>query len=92
MVKIKLKDGQSAYDIIGDYVRRYWKRNVYTDVVVSIALSYDGKEYRTYHEVASPENFYDVMYLNDWWEGEKYIKIFGIQSVDELEISGGIYE
>lgn len=42
-------------------------------------------------EVASPMNFDDIEYLYDWWEGEKYIKLFGIQSVDELDISGGIY-
>lgn len=92
MVDIKLNDGQSGYDVIGDYIRRYWKHNGYTDVIVSIAISYDGNKYYAYKEVASPENFDDIMYLNDWWEGEKYIKLFGIQSVDELDISGGIYE
>lgn len=92
MINIKLKDGQSAYDVIGDYIRRYWKHNIYTDVIVSMAISHDGNKYYTYKEVASPEDFDDIMYLNDWWEGEKYIKLFGIQSVDALDICGGIYE
>ena len=35
--------------------------------------------------------FNDIEYEMDWWEGEKYIKLFGIKSVNELDISGGIY-
>lgn len=44
------------------------------------------------NEVASPISLSDVEFLNDWWEGEKYIKLFGIKAVGELDISGGIYE
>lgn len=91
MIDIKLNDKQSGYDVIGEYIRRYWKHNIYTTVVVSIGTSYDGQTYDLLKEVASPMNFDDIEYLYDWWEGEKYIKLFGIQSVDELDISGGIY-
>jgi hypothetical protein len=92
MIDIKLNDGQSGYDVVGEYIRRYWEQNIYTDVIVSMAVSYDGNKYYTGKEIATPEHFDDILYLNDWWEGEKYIKLFGIQSVDELDISGGIYE
>ena len=91
MIDIKLNDGQSGYDIIGDYIRRYWRNNIYATVVVSIGTSYDGQTYDLLKEIASPIDFDDIEYLYDWWEGEKYIKLFGIQSVDELDISGGIY-
>lgn len=30
--------------------------------------------------------------LSDWWEGEKFIKLFGIKAVGEFDISEGIYE
>lgn len=30
--------------------------------------------------------------LSDWWEGEKFIKLFGIKAVGEFNISEGIYE
>lgn len=92
MIDIKLNDGQSGYDVIGEYIRCYWKHNIYTAVVVSIGTSYNGQDYRLLKEVASPMDFDDIEYLYDWWEGEKYIKLFGIQSIDELDISGGIYE
>lgn len=88
---IKLNDGQSGYDVIGEYIRRYWKNNIYTDVIVSLGTSYDGDVYDLHKEVASPCGFDDIEFLNDWWEGETYIKLFGIKTVEELDISGGIY-
>ena len=92
MIDIELKNGQTGYDIVGEYIRRYWERNIYDDVIVSMAVSYDGNKYYTCKEIASPENFSDIMYLNDWWEGEKFIKLFGIKAIDEIDISGGLYE
>ena len=93
MIEIKLKNGQTGYDVVGEYIRRYWKNNSYTDVIVCMDISDDGNEYYTYNEVATPaENFDDVMFLHDWWEGEEYIKLFGIKSIDDIDISGGIYE
>ena len=91
MIDIKLKDGQSGYDVVEEYIRRYWSHNIYTTVVVSIGTSYDGITYDMRKEVASPYNVNGVEFLNDWWEGERYIKLFGIQTIDELDISGGIY-
>lgn len=91
MIDIKLKDGQSGYDVIGDYIRRYWHNNISTTVVVSIGTSYNGQTYDFLKEVACPYMFDNVEFFNDWWEGEKYLKLFGIQSVDELDITGGIY-
>lgn len=31
-------------------------------------------------------NMYDVEYLNDWWEGEKYIRVTGIQGISDIKI------
>lgn len=93
IIEIELKDGQSGYDAVGQYIRRYWKRNnIVDDVIVSIDTSYDGNTYNSYKEIASPRNYNDIEFLYDWWEGERFIKLRGIKSVNELEIYGGIYE
>lgn len=92
MVDIKLQKGQNGYDAVGKYIRRYWEHNIWEDVIVSIGISYDGKTYDLCKEVASPYNFDDIEYLSDWWEGQEYIKIFGIKAISELDISGGLYE
>jgi hypothetical protein len=56
-----------------------------------MGVSHDGKTYDIYKEIASPYNGDDVEFLYDWWEGEKFIKLFGIKAVDEIDISGGLY-
>ena len=88
---IKLNDGQTGYDVIGEYIRRYWKHNIYDTVIVSIGTSYDGKTYELRNEIADLYGFDNIEFLNDWWEGEKYIKLFGIKLISELDVFGGIY-
>lgn len=94
MIEFRLQNGQTGYDVIGDYIRRYWKHNCYEDVIVSIGTSYDGKNYSHYNEVASP--YFDsnncIEFLNDWWEGELFIRLFGIKSISAFNVVGGIYE
>jgi len=93
MINIKLKNGQTGYNVVGEYIRQYWNHNRQDVVICSIATSYDGIVYELKNEVASPMGFNDdIEFLYDWWEGEKYIKLLGIQSVHKLHISGGIYE
>lgn len=92
MIDIKLKDGQTGYDAVGDYIRRYWEHNISDTVIVSLGISYNGEEYELVKEVACPCNFDDIEFLYDWWEGQKYIKLFGIQTITEVDVSGGIYE
>ena len=91
MIDIKLSDGQSGYDVIGEYIRRYWNHNITDTVICSIGVSYDGLTYDLMNEVACPEKYNSIEFLNDWWEGEKYIKLFGIKTINELDVSGGIY-
>ena len=92
MIEIKLSDSQTGYNVIGNYISRYWEHKGIETIIFSIGLSYDGQNYSFSNEVASPMNGYYVEFLSDWWEGEKYIRLIGIQSIDELAISGGIYE
>lgn len=89
MVEIKLKDRQTGYDAVGEYIRRYWEHTITDTVIVSLAASYDGKKFETRNEVASPYNYDDIEFLYDWWEGEKFIKLFGIKALSEIEIDGG---
>ena len=94
MIDIILKDGRSGYDAVGEYIRRYWNHNIMDDVICSIGTSQDGKTYSLRKEVACPAGFAndDIEFLSDWWEGERFIKLFGIKTIDEFDISGGIYE
>lgn len=92
MVEIKL-NGQDAYSAIAEYIKRYWEHHGIGVVIISIGLSTDGKEYTLVNDVVEPIDCGDSMeFLDDWWEGEKFIRLFGIKDLSELAISGGIYE
>jgi hypothetical protein len=89
--KFVLTDGQSGYEVIGEYIQRYWEEVCYTTVIVSVALADDG-DYRRLNIVASPTHDLDIEYLYDWWEGEKEIFLGGIIDVDAVYVNGGIFE
>lgn len=92
MIKLTLLNNQNGYDIIAEYIRRYWEHNITNDVVVSLATSYDDKKYIIRNEIASPYSIKDIEYLHDWWEGEKFIILLGIRDINALVINDGIYE
>lgn len=89
--EIVLTDEQSGYEVIGEYIRRYWEKVCYTTVIVSVAFC-DNGDYRRLNIVASPTHDLDIEYLDDWWEGEKKIILRGIIDVDEVDVNGGIFE
>ena len=92
-VTIELKDRQTGYDAVEEYILRYWEHNAYESVIVTIAVSYNGRDYDLHNEVVCPsESGCDIEFLHDWWEGEKFIKIYAIEAVSNLRIRGGIYE
>ena len=90
MVSVKLDDGQSAYGFVGEYIEKFWEKNFYCDVVCLIGTSFDGVNYCKTVAIASPdENHTGVEFLNDWYEGEPYVKVLGIKCVDEIEFIDG---
>jgi len=91
MVDIELKEGQTGYNAIGEYIQRYWEHNIPDTVIVSLGVSRNGNDYELRKEIAIPQGLFDIEFLYDWWEGEKFLRLFGIKTVGELDISGGIY-
>lgn len=87
-----LEDDESGYDFVAEYIKRYWDHNCIDSVVVRIGISYDGISYEYKNEVANATWDNDIEFDYDWWEGEKFIRILGIKSIEKLEISGGIYQ
>lgn len=92
-----LSKDDDAYDIIGDYVERYWENNVYEEVIVDLSISYDGRDWVMANDLACP-NFTDVgmsvLFEHDWWEGEKHLLLRGIMALSDVDIPlmHGIYE
>lgn len=92
-IELKLQDGQSGYDVVEEYIKRYWSKTDNVDtVIVSMETSYDGRNYYPYKDVACVDDLLEgVEFTTDWWEGEKYIRLLGIRAVGTIDVSGGIY-
>ncbi len=92
MIELKLNEDQDAYDIVGKYIEKYWQEHYYTDVLVRIATSYDGKTYAPSNEFVAFDGKDGMEYQNDWWEGERYLKIYGIIDIREVIIPENIFD
>lgn len=82
---IILQEGQSGYDIVAEYVLKYWDKTYYSTAIVSLETSYDGIIYDKHNEVVSSSCGDFEEFLHDWWEGQKFIKINGVKNIDEIE-------
>ena len=90
MVSFILGAKDTGYDVVADRIMRYYKTHIPDTVIVSIGISYDGEKWEYMNEVAYPIDYLNsnIEFLYDWWEGQKYIKLFGIESVSNLKIDG----
>lgn len=86
-----LCDQETGYDVIANRIHRYYKTHSQDTVIVFLGVSYDGDQWDYINEVAYPISYLssEIEFLNDWWEGQRYIKLFGIESVSNLKINGG---
>ena len=85
----------NAYNIIAEYVRRYWKHYGFTDtVLISLGTSYGakGEMFDMHKIIAYPNHLDDIEFDFDWWEGERFIRLYGIKLLLDIDVSGGIYE
>lgn len=84
---IELENGQNGYDVVAEYIRAFWEvgSRPHDDVIVHLATSYDGEDFLERNEIVELDGT-GLMFLNDWFEGEKYIIIFGISNVCDLQI------
>lgn len=90
MTNFILSDQDTGYDVIANRINRYYKTHNQDTVIVSIGISYDGEKWEYMNEVAYPLDYLssEIEFLNDWWEGQRYIQLLGIESVSNLKING----
>lgn len=92
MVDIRLKDGQTGYDVVAEYVKRYWDKHYVCTVIVGLGVHGAGSVHDLISVIATPDDECEVEFLHDWWIGQDSIRIIGIMSVDEVNVTGGVYE
>ena len=86
-MNIKLKYKEIGYDVVGKYVEEYLNEHCWDDSIVELETSYDGKDWDRIKEIVCPtNNCRELKWLNDWWEGQRYINIIGMANVDEIDV------
>lgn len=91
-IDVTIEEGKTAYEAVGKYIYRFWDREAYDDVIVRLGISNNNAEWRTFNAFVSFDaNDFEGLFEYDWWEGERFIRLYGIVPLYEIEVSGGIY-
>jgi len=78
------------YCTIHHLIKEYLDTSYYGDCIVKFELSYNGAEWDTMKEIALLDEDFNVYFVNDWCEGQHYIRNVTIQHIDELTITGEV--
>lgn len=89
-MEIKLKEGNNGYDAVIDIlsmvIPQLYTKYFPGDLVVRLGCKYEESDeyyYDNYILEASEGCEYHG-FVDDWWEGEKYINIIGFVPVDDI--------
>lgn len=75
-------NGTTPYEEIAEVVENWAKDNFYTDFIVAIRA--DGEELT---EILVGDNG-ELVWLNDWWEGQKDVKLLGFRPINMISVRG----
>lgn len=73
---------ETPYESILRPIEEWCKKNGYFDFLVTILL--DGNE--TTQVLEFDGNVADFVWLNDWWEGEKDVKLLGFSPIGDIRL------
>lgn len=91
-IDVVIEEGKTAYEAVEKYIYRFLGHEGYDDVIVRLGTSYNNVEWDIFNEFVSIDvGDLECVFEDDWWEGERFIRIYGIQSIQTLNISGGLY-
>lgn len=98
---IELKENQTGYNVVGEYIRRFWKENNNYQGTVVCSISFLDENpssdnlFEDIVEIAMPKDYgNNIEFLYDWWEGQKTFSLNGIKYVDDIMFrpEEGIYD
>lgn len=93
MIEARASRENDGYDIVTEFVLKYWEQaKVYgSTVLVKIAYSFDSTNWDESNEIA----YYSdgaVLFHSDWYENQKYIRIYGLIDLEHLEVPNNAEE
>lgn len=73
---------ETPYETVSRPIEEWCKENYYTDFLVTIQI--DGRE--TTEVLGFNGDIVDFVWLSDWWEGEKNVKLLGFSPIDDISL------
>lgn len=71
-----------AYEIVGDFVRTYWKEHYICDVAILLLIDGEPREVIAFCE--SDSDYESVTFNTDFWEGEENVHVQDITPLYNL--------
>ena len=81
---MKMKKNKTPYDTIAEPIVKWCEENYYTDFIVTISI--DDGEITEILEVDPLED--ECIWVNDWWEGQKDVKLLGFVPISDIHVHG----
>lgn len=79
-----MKKNKTPYDTIAEPIVKWCEENYYTDFIVTISI--DDGEITEILEVDPLED--ECIWVNDWWEGQKDVKLLGFVPISDIHVYG----
>ena len=71
--------GMTVDDLV-NYMQEHTDEHVF---LVHLRCRYEyGKEWEYITDACCLKNFEDVLWMNDWWEGQEYVEYLGITQIN----------
>ena len=73
---------KSPYEYIAEPIKAWCEENYYTDFIVTIWVG----DHETTQFLEFDGSCADFVWQNDWWEGEKDVRLVGFAALDDIRI------
>ena len=74
----------NLYTVVAQCARDFMNSTYYSDLVCLFEISYNGKSWEKCQEIITLDENFNIVFLNDWLEGQEFIKNISFIHIDEI--------
>lgn len=83
----------SGYEKIESLIEKWCSKTGwwYCDMIVTIAMRYENEKSYTNETTLLEWDGDSFVWVDDWWEGQQFVKLLGFMPVQSIELHNAIY-